>query len=63
MMSPEQSVLAAILLCIAGSLLTVLASRNRTFAGWLAFVFTGATAILILFAAARVLANGPSVRT
>ena len=63
MMSPEQSVLAAILLCIAGSLLTVLASRNRTFAGWLAFVFTGAAAFLILFAAARVLANGPSVRT
>jgi hydrogenase-4 component B len=60
MMTPEQAVLASILICIAGALLTLVVSRNKTAVGWLAFLATGATAILIFFAAARVLRSGPS---
>jgi hypothetical protein len=60
MMTPEQAVFAAILLCIAGSLLTLLVSRNKTVAGWLAFGVTSVTAILIFAAGERVLVNGPS---
>ena len=36
-MTPEQSVIAAILICLAGAVLTLLVSRNKTAAGWLAF--------------------------
>jgi formate hydrogenlyase subunit 3/multisubunit Na+/H+ antiporter MnhD subunit len=60
MMTPEQAVAAAILLCIAGAVLTLLGSRNKTIAGWLAFLVTAATAALIFWAVAKVLAAGPS---
>jgi len=60
MMTPEQAVLASILLCIAGAALTLLVSRNKTVAGWLCFVVTAGTAVLILSAVARVLTTGPS---
>jgi hydrogenase-4 component B len=60
MLTPEQAVFAAILLCIGGSLLTLLFSRNKTLAGWLAFGITGVTAILIFSAVERVLVYGPS---
>jgi formate hydrogenlyase subunit 3/multisubunit Na+/H+ antiporter MnhD subunit len=55
MLTPEQAVFAAILLCIGGSLLTLLLSRNTAVAGWLAFGITGVTAILIFSAVERVL--------
>ena len=60
MMTPEQAVVASILLCLAGAGLTLLAARNRTLAGWIAFLVTAATAGLILFAVVRVLTAGPS---
>jgi len=60
MMTAEQTVLAAILLCIAGSLLTLLVSRNKKLAGWLAFLIASATAVLIFSAVAKVLSSGPS---
>jgi len=60
MMPPEQAVFAAILLSIAGSLLTLVAARFKTLAGWLAFAFTTASAVLIFYAVQRVLASGPS---
>src|ERR1035437_10979647 len=60
MMTPEQAVAAAILLCIVGAVLTLLVSRNKTIAGWLAFLVTAATAALIFSAVAKVLAAGPS---
>lgn len=60
MMTPEQAVVDAILLCVAGSLLSALVSRFRTLAGWLNFVVTGATALLILLAARAVLLSRPS---
>ncbi len=60
MMTPEQAVVASILLCLAGAGLTLLVARHRTLAGWLAFLVTTATAGLILFAVVRVLTAGPS---
>src|SRR5579862_8862310 len=60
MIAPEQAVLLAILLCIAGSLLTLVVSRSRTFAGWLTFAITTSAALFIFSAAERVLSNRPS---
>jgi hydrogenase-4 component B len=60
MMTPEQAVLVSILTCIAGAVLTLLVSRNKTVAGWLAFLITASTAALILSAVVEVLTAGPS---
>jgi formate hydrogenlyase subunit 3/multisubunit Na+/H+ antiporter MnhD subunit len=60
MMTPEQAVVASILLCIVGSVLTLLVARSRALAGWLAFLITATTAVLIFSAAGRVLATGAS---
>ena len=60
MMSPEQAVFASILACIAGAGLTLLVSRNKLFAGWLAFLVTAGTASLIGSAVWRVLTLGTS---
>lgn len=57
-MSPEQAVLGAILLCMAGALLTLLVSRSKTVAGWLSFLITSASAVLVLAAVWKVLAAG-----
>jgi formate hydrogenlyase subunit 3/multisubunit Na+/H+ antiporter MnhD subunit len=58
-MTPEQSVVLAILICITGAALTLLVSRNKTAAGWLAFIFTAATAGVIISAVTHVLISGP----
>jgi formate hydrogenlyase subunit 3/multisubunit Na+/H+ antiporter MnhD subunit len=60
MMTPEQAVVASILLCAAGAGLTLLLARYRTLAGWLCFAVTAGTAVLIFGAVARVLTAGPS---
>ncbi len=60
MMTPEQAVLVSILTCIAGAVLTLLVSRNKTLAGWLAFLVTTGTAVLIFSAVIEVLTAGPS---
>jgi len=59
-MTPEKAVFVSILICIAGALLTWLAARNRTLAGWLAFLTATTTAALIFFAVATVLTGGAS---
>ena len=59
MLTPEQSVVAAILLCLAGAVLTLLVSRSKTAAGWLAFAITVGSAVLILSAVVSVLTTGP----
>ena len=59
MMTPEQAVLVSILSCVAGALLTLLVSRYKTVAGWIAFFVTAGTAVLIFSAALRVLTTGP----
>ena len=60
MMTPEQAVLVSILICTAGAIVTLLVSRFRTIAGWLSFLFTAATAVLIFSAVSNVLIAGPS---
>jgi len=61
MLTPEQAVIVSIVTCVAGAVLSLLVSRNKTVAGWLAFLVTTATAVLIMSAAARVLISGPSL--
>jgi len=56
----EKAVVAAILLCFAGAVLTLGIARLKTLAGWLAFAVTAATAGLIFAAVGRVLVAGPS---
>jgi len=58
-MTPEQSVILAIFICIAGSVLTLLVSRNKTAAGWISFIVTAATAVVIVCAVVQVLISGP----
>jgi len=58
-MTPEQSVIAAIGICITGAVLTLLAARNKTAAGWLAFGFTAAAAAVMVMAVGHVLSAGP----
>jgi len=62
MLNPEQSVLGAILICIAGAVLTLLTARYKTLAGWLAFLITSAGAVLIFSGVAKVLSAGPSAQ-
>ncbi len=60
MLTPEQAVVAAIVTCVVGAVLTLLVARYKTLAGWLTFLVTAATAVLIFSAVARVLSSGPS---
>jgi len=60
MMTPEQAVLAAILICFGGAVVVLLLSKFKTVAGWFAFLVTAATAWLIVSAAVKVLLHGPS---
>ncbi|HXZ40182.1 MAG TPA: proton-conducting transporter membrane subunit [Terriglobales bacterium] len=60
MMTPEQAVFTSILLCVVGALLTLLVSRSKTVAGWLASGVTSITAILIFSASERVLVKAAS---
>ena len=60
MMTAEQAVAASIVLCAAGAALALALARFRALAGWLAFLATGGTAVLILGAVHRVLTAGPS---
>jgi formate hydrogenlyase subunit 3/multisubunit Na+/H+ antiporter MnhD subunit len=60
MMTPEQAVLDAILICAAGAIVTLLVARYRTVAGWISFLVTAATAVLIFSAVSNVLIAGPS---
>lgn len=59
MMTPEQAVVASILICIVGAVLTLLVSRNKTVAGWLSFFITTLTGVLILSAVYQVIVSGP----
>ena len=63
MMTPEQAVFLSILICLAGAGLTLLTARKPALAGWLAFVATAATAGLVFFAVATVLAGRASARS
>jgi formate hydrogenlyase subunit 3/multisubunit Na+/H+ antiporter MnhD subunit len=60
MMTPEQAVFAAILLCVGGAVATLLAAPRRALAGWLALLAAAASSALVFFAVGSVIANGPS---
>lgn len=59
-MTPEQAVLNSIGICVAGAVLTLLVSKSKSLAGWLSFLTTAATGVLIAPAAVRVLTSGPA---
>ncbi|MGA3178892.1 MAG: proton-conducting transporter membrane subunit [Verrucomicrobiota bacterium] len=58
MMTPEKAVLASILICVAGAVLTLLTARRRTLTGWLAFLVTAGSAALVFLAVGKVLTGG-----
>jgi formate hydrogenlyase subunit 3/multisubunit Na+/H+ antiporter MnhD subunit len=58
MMTPEQIVFAAIVLCVAGSLLTLVAFRRKAVAGWLNFLLTLSSALLVFSAGFKTLMAG-----
>jgi hydrogenase-4 component B len=60
MMTPEEAVVSAILLCVAGALLTLAVSHFKTLAGWVGFFITLSTAAMIFYAAGKVLLFGAS---
>ena len=60
MLTPEQSIVAAILVCLAGAVLTLVVARWRTLAGWVAFAITAASGAFVLGAVAQVLTRGPA---
>jgi formate hydrogenlyase subunit 3/multisubunit Na+/H+ antiporter MnhD subunit len=62
-MTPEQSVIAAIAICITGAVVTLLTARNKDVAGWLAFGFTAAAAVVMALAVGHVLGAGPGHQT
>lgn len=59
-MTAERLIVAAIAVAVAGALITPLASRCKTTAGWIAFLVTLVSAGLALSAVAVVLIEGPS---
>ncbi|HVO20869.1 MAG TPA: proton-conducting transporter membrane subunit [Anaeromyxobacter sp.] len=59
-MTPELAVVAAILICEAGAVLTALVSRWQAVAGWVTFVLATVTALLVGWAVVHVLVQGPS---
>jgi len=59
-MTPELAVVAAILICEAGAVLTAVISRWQAAAGWTTFVAATSTALLVGWAVVHVLIAGPS---
>ncbi|MGE5203976.1 MAG: complex I subunit 5 family protein, partial [Chlamydiota bacterium] len=57
MTNAAAAVFAAIVTCGAGAVLTLLTARRRMLAGWLAFLFTALSTVLIAAAAIQVLAG------
>jgi formate hydrogenlyase subunit 3/multisubunit Na+/H+ antiporter MnhD subunit len=60
MLTPEQGVMAAVAVCLAGAGLTCLLSRNRALAGWAAVASSVVSGALVLLAVGQVLGAGPS---
>ncbi len=60
MLTPEQAVLASILICICGAVLVLAVSRHKIVAGWFAFLVTATSAVLVGSAVVKVLLYGPS---
>jgi len=59
MLTPEQSVLVAMLVCFGGALVTLGLRRQKALAGWLAFLCVAGSSALVLMGASQVLLHGP----
>lgn len=59
MRSPEQLVFLAILVCVGGSIVSLVSSKSRAVAWWIAFFFTSTSAALTISAVIRSLSMGP----
>jgi len=57
-MTPEQAVVYSILICAGGAVLTLLLSQSKALSGWVSFLATCATAVLIFSACGTVLSGG-----
>lgn len=57
-MTAPSATIIAIAVCAGGAVLSIVASRNKTAAGWIAFAATTASAALAFYAAARTLVIG-----
>ena len=60
MMTPEQAIVAAIITCLGGAVLTLILSHFRTLAGWITVLVTVASAVMVFGAVIHVLTAGPS---
>ena len=59
MFTAEESVLLAMLVCLGGAGVTWFLNRQKTRAGWVAFLCIACSSLLILVGAAQVLIHGP----
>jgi len=59
-MTPNQALEYALIICVAGSALTAIASRWRTLTGWLAFAAVSISSALVVYCAVTVLVKGPA---
>src|SRR5512146_1907100 len=57
-MTPNQALEYALIICVAGSVATLVASHWRKVAGWLAFGAIAASSALVIFCATTVLLKG-----
>jgi formate hydrogenlyase subunit 3/multisubunit Na+/H+ antiporter MnhD subunit len=60
MLNPEQPIIAAVLTCVGGAVLTLFVSHWRALAGVVALIITSASAAMVLWAVVHVLTVGPS---
>lgn len=58
-MSAANAIVLAMIVCAAGAVVTLAASRSKAGAGWLAFLATALASALALYAAASVLVSSP----
>jgi hydrogenase-4 component B len=58
MLTPEQSVVVAMLLCTAGAAVTLVIAQRKSLAGWLAFTSVTLAGLVAWFGAGRVLLTG-----
>lgn len=59
MMAPENAVILAFLVCVGGTVATLITGGNKRVAGWLSFLTTCIASLLAWYAAAQVLLHGP----
>ncbi len=60
MITAEQAVAAAMLICLSGALVTLLLPHARTWAGWIALLAVASSSLLLLYGVATVLLGGPA---